>query len=117
MGTPYRVSVPIKLSHEGVHPCRSRTHVYQNCTKTLCNCCFGAYFEREADSPLENIENVKQRLESLACRNALAKQVLSREERHACGGANCYPAQFDKRRKPLCASRHAPGATMAGKIA
>jgi hypothetical protein len=24
---------------------------YQNCNKTLCNCRFGVYFEREADSP------------------------------------------------------------------
>jgi hypothetical protein len=23
----------------------------RNCTKTLCNCDLGAYFEREADSP------------------------------------------------------------------
>jgi hypothetical protein len=26
--------------------------LYQNCTKTLCNCGLGAYFEREADSPI-----------------------------------------------------------------
>jgi hypothetical protein len=25
--------------------------LYQNCAKTLSNCNFGAYFEREADSP------------------------------------------------------------------
>jgi len=25
--------------------------LYQNCTKTLCNCGLGGYFEREADSP------------------------------------------------------------------
>ena len=29
----------------------SRTELYQNCTKTPCNCYFGAYFERGADSP------------------------------------------------------------------
>ena len=52
---------------------------FQYRTKTLCNCGFEAYFEREADSPeiVENIENLEQRMESLEGANALAKQVLS----------------------------------------
>ena len=41
----------VSIYRLGVHPDGSRTRLYQNCTKTLCNCCFGAYFEREADSP------------------------------------------------------------------
>jgi hypothetical protein len=61
--------------------------LYQDRTKALCNCCFGAYFEREADSPklFENIENREQRMESLECPNALAKkkhciEVMGRQE-------------------------------------
>ena len=52
---------------------RRELRLFQNCSKTLCCCGLGGYFEREAD----NSENWTEGMEGLDGAIALGKQVLS----------------------------------------
>src|SRR5260370_32774830 len=62
--------------------CSSQIDLYQNCTKTLCNCTLGAYFEREAHSP-KLLKTLKRRTK---------EGIFGRDERACKAGA--LPAEL-----------------------
>src|SRR6267142_1193066 len=67
----------MKESQRDKPRCSSQIDLYQNCTKTLCNCTLGAYFEREADSP-KLLKTLKRRTK---------EGIFGRDERACKAGA------------------------------
>src|SRR5882762_254198 len=72
----------MKESQRDKPRCSSQIDLYQNCTKTLCNCTLGAYFEREADSP-KLLKTLKRRTK---------EGIFGRDER-ACKAGELHRVQ------------------------
>src|SRR6267154_1249203 len=75
--------------------CSSQIDLYQNCTKTLCNCTLGAYIEREAHSP-KLLKTLKRRTkEGIFGRDERAcKAGALPAELHAHSGTSIYSKAF-----------------------